>query len=43
VSWSAASSGNHHVETYGPYFEAVNDDGNQTSFLVDDAAVTLTQ
>ena len=25
------------------YFEAVNDNGNQTSFLVDDAAMTITQ
>ena len=25
------------------YFEAVNDNGNQTSFLVDDAALTITQ
>lgn len=25
------------------YFEAVNDDGNQTSFLVDDAALNVTQ
>ena len=25
------------------YFEAVNDNGNQTSFLVDDAALNVTQ